>query len=64
MKDSIFMKKIVFNFLVAFASVCFFACVSTKVEVPDNASSLEIIQLAQTALDKGSTKKSLQYFCY
>ena len=62
MKDSIFMKKIVFNFLVAFASVCFFSCVSTKVEVPDNASSLEIIQLAQTALDKGSTKKSLQYY--
>ena len=56
------MKKIVFSFLISFASVCFFSCASTKVEVPDNASSLEIIQLAQTALDKGSTKKSLQYY--
>lgn len=56
------MKKIVFSFLVSFASVCFFSCASAKVEVPDNASSLEIIQLAQTALDKGSAKKSLQYY--
>lgn len=62
MKDSIFMKKIVFSLLAVFVASSFFSCASTKVEVPENASALEIIQLAQTALDKGSSRKSLQYY--
>ncbi len=62
MKDSIFMKKFVFSFLVLTFTFSLFSCASTEVEVADDATSLEIIQFAQTAFDKGSAKKALKYY--
>jgi outer membrane protein assembly factor BamD (BamD/ComL family) len=60
MKDSIFSKKIVAVF--ALLSAVFVSCASSNVEVPEDASKLEIVQMAQTALDGGKSKKALAYY--
>ncbi|MGN0728418.1 hypothetical protein [Treponema sp.] len=62
MKDSIFLKKIAFSFLSLFLASFFFSCASSEVEVADGVSSIEIVQFAQTAFDKGNTKKALKYY--
>lgn len=54
------------QFITVFASVLVFSalasCTSAAVEVADDVSSLEIVQMAQTAFDKGKSKAALQYY--
>ena len=38
------------------------SCVSSEVDVPEDATRLEIVQLAQTAFDSGFKKKALKYY--
>ena len=38
------------------------SCVSSDVDVPEDATRLEIVQLAQTAFDNGFKKKALKYY--
>ncbi|MCI5830733.1 MAG: hypothetical protein SPJ89_00995 [Treponema sp.] len=55
------MKKINAIFL-ALISLAFISCASDEVEIPVEASSLEIIQQAQNAVEKGKKKKAIK--CY
>lgn len=54
------------NFMTVFASAIvisvLISCASAPVQVADDASSLEIIQMAQTAFDNGKSKAALQYY--
>ena len=38
------------------------SCISSEVDVPEDATRLEIVQLAQTAFDSGFKKKALKYY--
>ena len=55
------MKKIS-AFILAAISFAFISCASQNVEIPPEATSLEIIQQAQNAFDKGKKTKAIK--CY
>lgn len=55
------MKKIISTGLVAF-SMFLFSCKSQEIEVAPEATSLEIIQLAQTAFDKRKKDDAIKYY--
>ncbi len=62
MKDSRFIRNIVFSLLTVFLTGFFFSCVSSTLDVADDATSIEIIQLAQTSLDRGMKKRAISYY--
>lgn len=61
MKKTSFISCILVSALMAFG-ILSVSCKSTPVEVPYDASELEIIQLAQTAYDSGDQKLAVEYY--
>ena len=55
------MKKIISIGLIAY-SIFLFSCKSQEIAVAPEATSLEIIQLAQTAFDKGKKNDAVKYY--
>ena len=63
MKHSIFTAKIAKTLFCAALSVAATSCLTTKKEpLSINATSQEIVQAAQTALDEGKTEDALKYY--
>jgi outer membrane protein assembly factor BamD (BamD/ComL family) len=56
------MKKLIGAMVVFVAVVHLSACVTGKVNIPDNLSPSELIQRAQEASDKNRYKIALQYY--
>ncbi len=50
----------ILTFALIFGSLT--SCMSSKVDVPLDASAREIVQMAQTAFDEGHSKKSINYY--
>lgn len=55
------MKKIS-AIILAVISFSFISCISQNVEVPPEATSLEIIQQAQNAFDSGKKNRAIKYY--
>lgn len=55
------MKK-TYTILIAIISFSFISCMSQNVEIPQEATALEIIQQAQNAFDNGKKKTAIK--CY
>lgn len=56
------MKKIFLSGLTLLALSLIASCKSTRVEAPSEADNREIIQMAQTAYEKGYTEDALYYY--
>lgn len=55
------MKKIL-SLTVIISAIIFASCKSHEISVPSEATHLEIVQMAQTAFDKGKKKDALAYY--
>jgi outer membrane protein assembly factor BamD (BamD/ComL family) len=56
------MKDLRFAVLVSIAVLCFSACATGTVNIPEELSPAEIIQRAQEASDKNRYNQALQYY--
>ena len=56
------MKKLRFAAVVLFAALCFFACATGKLNIPEDLTPAELIQRAQEASDRNRYNHALQYY--